>query len=127
MKSPARATSDTTDRKAWVAFRVFCVAMLILIAAGCVTEVTSPEPLAKTTLIVTRSMGAATLSWASERGFVYTVLFADNGESRAKWMPLPGCERIVGTGNTIQFVDDAVTGPGRRYLIKTEVASPRGR
>lgn len=86
--------------------------------AGCRTVREIEEPLAETTLIVTRAGDATTLRWNSRRGVTYLVLYADRREAKARWRPLPGAERVRGTGETITLTDRIPASQVRYYRVQ---------
>ncbi len=64
-----------------------------------------------------------TLSWKSEKGYLYTIIYTDKPSGDAHWQPLPGYIRMPGTGRTetLQFRVDP-TRP-RRFNLRVEEAS----
>ncbi len=94
-------------------------ALLLMVLAACVTEEIRPvEPAARSTLVVTRSENQDTLNWKSEPGVVYQVLTAHSRSGNADWTPLPGAERIVGTGRHIQIRNKPSYGRDLHYRLK---------
>ena len=96
------------------------LAGLSLLVAGCVTEI--QQPLTQTNLFTARSGDTVALSWASKRGEQYAIWYADSLGSGTQWKPLPGCERIDGTGATIEKTDHLAIGQQRYYRIVTKPA-----
>lgn len=92
----------------------FCLSLL----AGCVTVVEEVEPLARAQLVVSRAGDQATLQFASEKGVVYQVVHAPTRNPPEGWKPLPGAERIVGTGELVQFKDQIPYRTQRYYRLK---------
>lgn len=70
-------------------------------------------------MMVARSADEAVLSWSSRRGEEYMILFAESRESNARWRPLPGYERVRGTGETIEIRDPVPQNVPRFYRIVT--------
>lgn len=64
-----------------------------------------------------------TLSWDSERGRLYTILYTDKPSGDAIWSPLPGYVRMPGTGRTetLKFKVDPIRP--RRFNLRVEDAS----
>ena len=77
----------------------------------------------RSTLVVGRSQDSATLQWESKRGVVYSVLFAKSRSSGAVWQPLPGYEKVPGTGETITIVDKIPYGVTRHYRLHVQLGS----
>lgn len=85
---------------------------------GCVT-VTDLDTKAErhAPLMVARSGGYALLSWDSEMGSSYTVLYTDGPRQLAEWRPLPGAGQIRGTGREIRLEDRLPTNQPRHYRL----------
>jgi hypothetical protein len=94
--------------------------LLVVLAAGCVTEVVREKPLEETTLIVSQSGTTATLQWESSPDALYTVLFSETRKASAEWKPLPGYVKVRGSGGTITVTDSVPRGEMRQYRIYTE-------
>ncbi|MCX7818959.1 MAG: hypothetical protein N2652_07125 [Kiritimatiellae bacterium] len=64
-----------------------------------------------------------TLSWHSERGRLYTILYTDKPSGDAIWSPLPGYVRMPGTGRTetLKFKVDPLRP--RRFNLRVEEAA----
>lgn len=64
-----------------------------------------------------------TLSWKSEKGSVYTLMYTDKPTGEAKWAPLPGYVQMPGTGKTetVKFKTDPARP--RRFNLRVEEAS----
>ena len=86
--------------------------------AGCATVRMEKQPVLETTLMVTRAGDETTLSWASEAGLTYAILFAEGRDSKARWQVLPGAERVRGTGSTVVWRDRVPTGKTRYYRLQ---------
>ena len=72
---------------------------LLLLSAGCVSEQLRPahEP----ELAVSQSGDILTISLTTEVGYLYTILYKDPRSEGLK--PLPGCEKIRGTGKLVEI------------------------
>lgn len=98
------------------------LAGLFLTSACKSVRVVEPlEPMSETTLIVTRSGDAATLSWTAEKGVKYTVLYSDQLGGRAQWNVLPGAARLQGAAGQVLTVNDRLgVGIKRYYRLHVE-------
>lgn len=102
----------------------WCLAVLLALAgftlAGCrtVRVIEEDRPLADTTLVVVQSEGLMRLSWQSQAGFGYSVWYADRRDAKARWQVLPGAERLIGTGATMEFSDPVQPGRPRYYRLQ---------
>ena len=108
--------------------RCFVSALLGLgccLGAGCrtVRVIEQDRPLADTTLVVIQSDGRMLLSWQSRQGLNYSVWYADRRDAKARWQVLPGAERMVGTGATMEVSDPILAGRPRYYRLQT---APQG-
>jgi len=105
------------------------VQLLLLIAAlllaGCVTSVETP--VAETVLMVSKSGHTATLRWESAPNAVYTVLYAPKRSAGVRWQPLPGFERVRGTGRTITITDKIPPRQSRHYRLRTQLVERKRR
>ncbi len=74
-------------------------------------------------LIVCVVQDEVTLTWHSERGRLYTILYTDKPSGDAIWSPLPGFVRMPGTGRTetLKFRMDPLRP--RRFNLRVEDAS----
>lgn len=88
--------------------------------AGCKTVrvIEEEPPLAETVLMVARTSEGMHLQWASRTGFVYTVLYADRRDGKARWQPLPGAVRLMGTGQPITLRDRIAASQPRYYRLQ---------
>jgi hypothetical protein len=102
---------------------VGCLLAVLLAGGGCATIREIEEPLADTTMMVTRAGDETSLGWASQIGTNYTIWYADRRDARAVWKPLPGAERVRGTGSTITFRDRVPTGKNRYYRLQAQPAA----
>lgn len=91
-----------------------------LLSTGCVTEI--QQPLTQTNLFTARSGDTVALSWASKRGEQYAIWYAESLGGGSQWKVLPGCERLDGTGGTIEKTDRLPIGTQRYYRIVTKPA-----
>lgn len=93
-------------------------AVFAFMASGCVTEIVeSSAPITRTKLVVTRSLYGALISWPSEQGVFYTILYSSSRSSKANWKPLPGYMNILGTGASMQITDPAPSVRKRYYRL----------
>ncbi|HRZ11130.1 MAG TPA: hypothetical protein P5567_01600 [Kiritimatiellia bacterium] len=83
-----------------------------LLGAGCVSEPPRETPADELTYTAVRTEERVLLSWESQPGEKYTILYSEN--RRPPWQPLPNAINLVGTGRTIT-VEDRVTGGRNRY------------
>lgn len=100
---------------------VAAVIFAAFICAGCVTEIVRPA--AQTALFTTRAGDQVALSWKSKLGEQYSIWYATSRESGSKWIVLPGCERLDGTGDVMQKTDQVPAGVQRYYRIVVAPAS----
>lgn len=104
-----------------------CVAFLVAVGWGCSSArvAQDQEESVRSTLIVARAGDAVKLSWESKPGLLYTVVYSSSLGGNAKWLPLPGCERIAGNGQTMEVEDRAPEGQARYYRLHIVNASTR--
>ena len=100
---------------------------LVLVFCGCVHQeiVGKGGARSETTLTVTRSGESVQLSWKSEAGKFYDVLYADKLGGRTEWKVMPGAGKIRGTGETITFSDSIENGMNRYYRLNITMESQR--
>ena len=100
---------------------------LVLVFCGCVHQeiVGKGGPRSETTLTVTRSGESVQLSWKSEPGKIYDVLYAEKLGGKTEWKVLSGAGNIRGTGETISFSDSIVNGVNRYYRLNIALESQR--
>jgi hypothetical protein len=100
---------------------------LILAFCGCVHQEILGKGGARseTTLTVTRSGESVELSWKSEPGKIYDVLYAEKLGGRTEWKVLPGATNIRGTGDTISHSDSIVNGMNRYYRLNITMETQR--
>ena len=101
-----------------VSFLVFC---------GCVHQEVGRDaaPKSETTLTVTRSGESVQLTWISEVGKMYDVLYTEKLGGRGEWKVLPGAGNIRGTGESVTVMDSVVTGANRYYRLNISLQSQR--
>ncbi len=97
------------------------VLVVTLLLVGCATPAGDPvragDEGRHAPLIVARSGDTATLSWQSEAGELYTVIYADGRRTGVEWRPLEGAERIRGDGGEIRLRDQMPPGMIRYYRL----------
>lgn len=101
--------------------------VLVVVFCGCVHQeiVGKGEPISQTTLIVTRSGESVQLSWKSDAGKVYDVLYAEKLGGKTSWKVLPGAGNLRGTGDTITFTDSITNGVNGYYRLNISLESQR--
>ena len=95
--------------------RKFLLLALLLASAGCVTEI--QKPAAQIKLFTTRVGDEVTLSWQTRPGEQYAIMYSETRGGGGHWTALPGCERIDGTGETLQKNDEVAAGMQRYYRL----------
>lgn len=104
---------------------VSCRAMLLVmcVVSACTTQrviTTSDgyglEPPRKP-LIVARIGDQSLLSWKSEIGETYTILYADGPRLGGEWKPLPGAMGLKGTGVEMRLEDTLPRNKPRHYRL----------
>jgi hypothetical protein len=100
---------------------------LILVFCGCVHQeiVGKGGPRSETTLTVTRSGESVQLSWKSDAGKMYDVLYAEKLAGKTEWKVLTGAGNIRGTGETLTFTDSIASGANRYYRLNITLESQR--
>lgn len=95
-----------------------------LMVAGCATQRVTMEDrqLSETRLFVTRSGEDVTLSWDSDPGMAYTVLYNHTRSAKSPWKVLPGFDLIRGTGRTLTYTDRVPAQETRYYRLQTSPA-----
>jgi len=94
---------------------------LCLLLWGCTVPTKQPVDRPAPPLIVARAGDVAVLSWQTEAGNLYSVLFADG--IPAQWRPLPGLTRIPGNGREFRAEDNVPARNSRQYRLMIEPAS----
>lgn len=74
-------------------------------------------------LIVASAGDSVTLSWKSQTGRLYTIMYTDKPQGEARWLPLPGYERMPGTGRTETLKFKVDPAAPRRFNLHVEDAS----
>lgn len=87
----------------------------IFLVAGCVTEI--QKPVTEAALFTTRAGDQVRISWQSKPGELYAIHYSASRQSGSSWQVLPGCERIAGTGGTIEKSDRVPAGTPRYYRL----------
>ena len=87
----------------------------VLALSACVTEI--QKPVSEVALFTTRAGDQVGISWKSKLGETYAVHYAESRQSGVQWKVLPGCERVPGTGDTIEKVDHVPAGVPRYYRL----------
>ena len=98
------------------------VGLLPLLSAQAGPEKGHPSwlPSADRALFIASAGEETTLSWKSEQGKVYTILYTDKSEGKAVWQPLPGYEKMPGTGRTETIKLKTDPAVPRRYNLHIE-------
>jgi len=86
--------------------------------SGCVHEILTKNPASKSTLIVTRSGETSNLTWNSEIGKYYTMVYAGQMNARGSWQVVPGQLNMRGTGGNMSAVDHVPLGVNRVYQLQ---------
>ena len=94
-----------------------CLLTALLGVSACksIRTVEPLEPESETTLIVTRSGDAASLSWTAHAGSFYTVLYSNQLGGKAKWQILPGASNLAGLEGSTLTVNDRIGADIKRY------------
>lgn len=100
---------------------------LVLVFCGCVHQeiVGKGGPRSETTLTVTRSGESVQLSWKSEIGKIYDVLYSEKLGGKTEWKILSGAGNIRGTGEPVIVTDSIVDGANRYYRLNIVLESQR--
>jgi len=100
---------------------------LVLVFCGCVHQeiVGKGGPRSETTLVVTRSGESVQLSWKSDIGKIYDVLYTEKLGGKTEWKVLPGAGNIRGTGDATTFTDSIASGVNRYYRLNISLESQR--
>ncbi len=104
-------------------FRVVFALAAVAVAAGCVKQqIVEQRRTEEVRLIITRAGNTAALSWRSDPDKIYTVIYADSLTGAPKWQPLPGCEKMRGTGGTMSCSDTVPSADARYYNLEVAPA-----
>lgn len=98
---------------------LFLVLSAVLLSA-CTSPSSSTYERHAPPLVVARAGDLAVLSWQSQAGNLYTVLFSDS--MPAQWQPLVGASRIRGNGREFRIEDQVPYGSSRQYRLMIEPA-----
>jgi hypothetical protein len=100
---------------------------LVLVFCGCVHQeiVGKGGPRSEVTLTVTRSAESVQLSWKSDVGKTYDILYAEKLAGKTEWKVLPGAGNMRGTGDTLTFTDSIGIGANRYYRLNISLESQR--
>lgn len=110
MNGPGRLTATVAAAR-----RVLSALTAALALSACVTEI--QKPVTEVALFTTRAGDQVGISWMSKAGELYAVQYAESRQSGVQWKVLPGCERVAGTGATIQKIDHVPPGVPRYYRL----------
>ncbi len=72
--------------------------------SGCVSEVVEPEHTPRLT-VAQSSDGTVALSWKSEVGYKYRVVWLDPDKQEEGWKALEKADVVQGTGNVVTVYD----------------------
>jgi hypothetical protein len=88
---------------------------------GCVSTATT-DYAERSSLVVVEVEGAVQMSWQSQTGRSYTILYSDTGdESPDQWKPLPGYTEMPGSGGSMSAKDRLPAGVDRKYRLHSTV------
>ena len=91
---------------------------LLGLLSACVQQRIIPrDPLTRADLIITRSAEDVQLQWESDPKMLYTVMYLDTKKKGSPWQPLPHGIKLLGTGKTIQVLDQPPANTMRRYRL----------
>ncbi len=98
-----------------------------LSGAGCKALMVREEekPVADTVLMVSRGSDETVLSWNSQRGVRYVLLYADSRASGTRWQPLPNAASVLGNGSVLTVRDVIPNSRARYYRLEIIPASGR--
>jgi hypothetical protein len=96
-----------------VAGAVFCLAV------GCAHRQPVAPFISRTALTVAQVGGSVTLSWPSQKGKTYKVLYSDTVGGQ-NWQVLPGSESLAGTGDFMSVTDEVAEGTSRFYRLRID-------
>ena len=98
--------------------------LVLLGTAACTTIREEQQPLADTTLIVTRAGEDTTLGWTAQPRTDYVIWYAERRDAQTRWKVLPGAERLRGQG-AMTWRDRVPTGQTRYYRLQAVPAAAR--
>lgn len=100
------------------AIRLAAALGLLAGMAGCV-RVEQKRPIeGQTTLLVARAGDAVELSWKTEPGKTYMLLYSEDLGAKGQWRPVPGAEAVRGTGEKFSFKDTVPAAEKRYYRLQ---------
>ena len=94
-----------------------CV-VLVMVAAGCVSQQVSKAGAKETVLIVAGAGDSVTLQWQSEPDLIYTVVYTEKLGGVSEWKVLPRAQGVRGTGQMITIQDSAPSARRRYYRLQ---------
>lgn len=111
--------------------RPWIVAAVLAAAAGAARPSVAADaekkpswlPDSKRALFVCIVEDEVTLSWKSEKGSFYTILYTDKPSGEATWAPLPGYVQMPGTDKTETLKLKTDPARPRRFNLRVEDAS----
>ena len=100
------------------------LAVAVVVPAAGAAEAKKPSwlPDSRRALFVCVVEDQVTLSWKSEKGYLYTLMYTDKPSGESRWAPLPGYVQMPGTGRqeTVKFRIDPARP--RRFNLRVEEA-----
>jgi len=100
--------------------RVVVVAAVCCLGVGCAHRQPVMKPfISRTALTVAQVGGSVTLSWPSEKGKTYKILYSDT-MSGQNWQVLPGAGNLAGTGDFMSVTDEVRDGASRFYRLRID-------
>lgn len=100
-----------------------CAAAVSVPAQGAEEKKPSVLPDPRRGLFVCTVENRVTLSWKSEKGFLYTIVYTDKPSGDARWAPLPGYVQMPGTGQTETLKFETSPAQPRRFNLRVEDAA----
>jgi|APTNR8051073442_1049403.scaffolds.fasta_scaffold00153_48 hypothetical protein len=92
-------------------------ALAAILLCGCSTVREEQKPLAETTMMVTRAGDSTTMTWTAQPAVDYVIWYADRRDAQARWLVLPGAERLRGQG-PMTWRDQVPSGRLRYYRLQ---------
>jgi len=88
---------------------------------GCVSSAPS-DYAERSSLVVVEVEGEVQMSWMSQPGRSYTILYSDSAEAAPEqWKPLPGYTEIPGNGENMTARDRHPARVERKYRLRSTV------
>ncbi len=111
--------------RSWLAVAVLALSFGSVRPAGGAEDEKKPSwlPDSRRALFVCVVEDQVTLSWKTEPGSVYTIMYTDKPSGEAKWAPLPGYIQMPGTGKTETAKFKVDPARPRRFNLRVEDAS----